>query len=125
MLHTRLGVHAVEMCVRGALHHCRRHRTVPEGDVIQGGDTVKHAEADLRQSDLERLVDAAQLYGGLVPAPSLVVQSPPYDSVVLDSLDSKVHVRRPHRYARVIVPEIDEGDMFAFSGIQQIVSRIS
>lgn len=85
--------------MRRALRHCQGHRTVLEGDVIQGGDSVKHAKADLRQSYLEWLVDAAQLYGGLVPTPSLVVQSPPYDSVVLDSLDSKVHVRRPHRYA--------------------------
>lgn len=85
--------------MRGALRHWWGHRTVLEGDVIQGGNPVKNTEADLRQSNLEWLVDAAQLYGGLVPTPSLVVQSPPYDSVVLDSLDSKVHVRRPHRYA--------------------------
>lgn len=74
--------------MRWAPRHCRGHRTVLEGDIVQGGHPVKHAEADLSQGDLEGLGDASQLHGDLVPAGSLVVQRPPYEGFVLDAVDS-------------------------------------
>ncbi len=101
------------MCVRWALRHGQRHRTVPEGDVIQGGDPVKHAEADLSQRDLKGLGDASQLDGGLVPAGSLVVQSPPDESAVLDSTNMKAHICSPNRNACIIMPEEDRGEVEA------------
>lgn len=75
--------------MRRAIHHGRGHRTVPEGDVIQGRDPVKHTEADLGQRDLEGLGNASQLDGGLVPAGSLVIQGPPDESVVMDPIDTE------------------------------------
>lgn len=110
VLHTSPGVQAVEMRLRRTNRHCRRHRTVLERDVIQGRDSVKHTKADLSKSDLEGLGDTSQLNCGLVPLGSLVVQSPPYDSVVWGSLDSKVHICSAHRYAWVIMPAGDEMD---------------
>lgn len=110
MLHTGFGAQAVEVRRLGALRHRRGHRTVVEGDVIQGRDPVKHAEADLSQGDLEGLGDASQLHRDTVPAGSLVVQGPPYDRVVVGPVHAEVHVCSPHRYARVIMPEGDDGE---------------
>lgn len=104
-LHTCSRVHAVEMRVLGALSHCQRHRTVLEGDIIKSRDTIEHTKANFSQGNLEGLSDAAQLNGDLVPPSSLIVESRPYTSFVLNSFESKVHVSSPNRYTWVIMPE--------------------
>lgn len=105
VLHTCFGVQAVEMRVLGAHSHCRRHRTVLEGDIIKSGDSIEHAEANFSQSNLEGLSDAPQLNGDPVPQSPLIIQGRPYDSFVLNSFESEVYVSSPHRYTWVIMPE--------------------
>lgn len=111
VVHTGLGVQAVEMRVRWALCHWWGVWTILEGDVIQGRHPVKGTEAYLSQGNPEGLSDASQLNRGLVPLGSLVIQSPPYHSFVFDSFDLKEHICSPHRYAWVIMPEGDERDV--------------
>lgn len=99
----------MEVCVRGTVGRCRGHRAVAERDIVQSGDPVKHAQADLGQGDLEGLGEAPQLDGGLVPMGSLVIQRPPDDRVVWVSSNPKVHIRSSHRYSEVIMPVRIEG----------------
>lgn len=87
---------AVEVRATGTLGRRRRNGAVSEGDVVDGGDAVKHADVDLGQSDAEGLRDATQLHGGLVPLGSLVKQGPPNQGAVCDSVDSEVHVNAAH-----------------------------
>lgn len=94
----------MEVCVLGTVGRWRGHRAVTEGDVVQSGDSVKHAQADFGQGDLEGLGEAPQLDGGLVPMGSLVIQRPPDDGVVWVSSNSKVHICGSHRYSKVIMP---------------------
>lgn len=103
-LHTRFGVCAVEVCVLGTVGGWRGHRAVNERDIVQSGDPVKHAQADLGQGDLEGLGEASQLDAGLVPVGSLVVQRPPDHGVVWVSSNLKVHICSSHRYSRVKMP---------------------
>lgn len=94
----------MEVCVLGTVGHCRGHRAVTECDIVQSGDPVKHAQADLGQGDLEGLREAPQLDGGLVPLGSLVIKRPPDDGVVWVSSNPKVHICSSHRYSGVIMP---------------------
>lgn len=110
VLHTHLCAQAVEVCVLGTLRHCWGHRTVVERDIVKGGDPVIHTKTDLRQGNLEGLGEASQLNSCPVPLVSLVVQSPPYESVVFDSFNPKVHICSPNRYACVIMPEGEDRD---------------
>lgn len=85
MLHARLGARAVEMRVYRTLRHRRGQRAVLECDVIKGGDSVEHTDADLSQGNAEGLGDATQLNRGLSPLGSMVEHSPPNEGVVWDS----------------------------------------
>lgn len=99
----------MEVCVLGTVGRCRGHGAVTEGDIVQSRDSVKHAQADLGQGDLEGLGEAPQLDGGLVPVGSLVIQRPPDDGVVWVSFHPKVHICSSHRDSKVIVPVRVEG----------------
>lgn len=94
----------MEVCVLGTVGCCRGHRAVTERDIVQSGDPVKHAQADLGQGDLEGLGEAPQLDAGLLPVGSLVIQRPPDYRVVWVSSNLKVHICSSHRYSRVKVP---------------------
>lgn len=87
---------AVEMRATGTLGRRRSNGAVSEGDVVDGGDAVEHADVDLGQGDAEGPRDASQLHRGLFPLGPLVKQGPPNPGAICDSIDSKVHVYAAH-----------------------------
>lgn len=119
VLHTCFGVYAVEVRVLRTVGCWGGHRAVVERDIVQSRDPIEHAQADLRQGDLEGLGQTPQLDGGLVPLWPLVVQRPPEDGIVWVSFNLKVHICSPHRYAGVVMPVRDDRQVFAVSPLTE------
>ena len=97
MVHAGPAAGAVEVGRLGTRLHRRGQRAFLEVDVVEGGDPVEQAQAELGQQDVEGARDAAQLHRDPVPAAPLVVEGPPQHCVVVRARHAQVHVHRAHR----------------------------